>query len=296
MGNGYFADEHEFLVFPNGHHFMFCYDVQPDLDLTPYGGLDSVDVIGVVVQELDSNDNVVFQWSGWDHFLITDAVFWQEMSLPFVDTYDWIHSNSMELDTDGNLLLSSRHLSEITKIDLSTGDMIWRLGGENNQFTFLNDPSTPLKFSGQHDFRLLPNGHYTLFNNGNGMLPLQSSAKEYEIDQVNKTATLTWSYIHPDVNGLHVYTSGMGNVQRLPNGNTFINWGFVSLPNKFFPRFTEVDTADNIVWEFNYPDTSYYYSYRAYKFRWDRCALPADSSLTIDYVGTDSVELKLGLP
>src|SRR6185436_8323963 len=44
MGNGYNADEHEFLIFPDGYHFMMCYDTQPDIDLTSIGGLDSVDV------------------------------------------------------------------------------------------------------------------------------------------------------------------------------------------------------------------------------------------------------------
>jgi hypothetical protein len=40
------------------------------------------------------------------------------------------------------------------------------MGGDNNQFSFVNDPEMPIHFSGQHDFRLLPNGHYTMFNNG----------------------------------------------------------------------------------------------------------------------------------
>ena len=37
------------------------------------------------------------------------------------------------------LMISSRHLNEITKISRTTGDIIWRFGGKNNQFTFVND-------------------------------------------------------------------------------------------------------------------------------------------------------------
>ena len=35
----------------------------------------------------------------------------------------------------GHLLISSRHMDEVTKIDRQTGEIIWRLGGKNNDFT-----------------------------------------------------------------------------------------------------------------------------------------------------------------
>ena len=38
---------------------------------------------------------------------------------------------------DGHILLSSRRLSEITKINRQSGKIIWRLGGANNQFKFV---------------------------------------------------------------------------------------------------------------------------------------------------------------
>ena len=41
----------------------------------------------------------------------------------------------------GDYLLCTRHLSEITRIDGSTGQIRWRMGkGNGNQFTFVNDP------------------------------------------------------------------------------------------------------------------------------------------------------------
>ncbi|MBA2423506.1 MAG: aryl-sulfate sulfotransferase [Chitinophagales bacterium] len=291
MGNGYNADEHELLIFPNGHRFMFSYDVQPNINLESVGGLDSVAVIGCVIQELDSNDLVIFEWSSWDHFLYTDAVFWIESLLPFSTIFDWVHANSLELDYDSNLLLSSRHLSEITKINLSTGEIMWRLGGDNNEFLFVNDTFINLPFSGQHDFRRVADGHYTLYNNGNNIQPTKSSAKEYLLDQDNKIATLVWSYSHPPINGQNVFAAAMGNVQRLPNGNTFINWGLIPNGYSAVPRFTEVDSMKNIVWEFNFVDTSYYICYRGYKFDWNRCPPALDSTLAITYVSSDSAVL-----
>ncbi|HYV91566.1 MAG TPA: aryl-sulfate sulfotransferase [Chitinophagales bacterium] len=288
MGNGYKADRHEFRIYPDGYHFMQCFDGQV-VDMTQYGGQANAEVIGLVIQQIDSNDDVIFEWRSWDHFLLTDAV---NDILLTSSTVDYVHGNTIELDFDGNLLISSRHLDEITKIDLSTGDIIWRMGGENNEFTFIDNPDTLKPFSHQHHFRRLPNGHYSLFDNGNYQYPERSKAKEFVLDQVNKTATLVWSYIHPPVNGFDVYGSSLGSVEVLPNGNRFIDWGQIS-PNSAsadIPNFTEVDSNGTIVWEFSFVDSSYV-SYRAYKFPWDRCNLITEASLIAENITTTSVDL-----
>src|SRR4029079_8978641 len=140
-------------------------------------------------------------------------------------------------------------------------------GGKNNEFTFINDPDTPKPFSHQHHFRLLDNGHYTLFDNGDNQNPERSSAKEFSLDQASKTATLLWSYAHPQVNNYYVYGSSLGSVQSLPNGNRLIDWGNISTNTAYadIPNFTEIDSNENIVWEFTFTDSTYV-SYRAFKF------------------------------
>ena len=70
-------------------------------------------------------------------------------------------------------------MDEITKIDRQTGDIIWRLGGVNNEFTFLNDSldfqhSIPTPFCYQHDIRRLRNGNITIYDNGNYKHPKYS--------------------------------------------------------------------------------------------------------------------------
>jgi hypothetical protein len=52
---------------------------------------------------------------------------------------DWTHSNAVEFDYNGHLLLSSRPLNEITKINRQTGNVMWRFGGKYNNFTFIGD-------------------------------------------------------------------------------------------------------------------------------------------------------------
>src|SRR5258706_14339435 len=87
----------------------------------------------------------------------------------------------------------------------------------NNQFTFPNDTRG---FSHQHDARILPNGHLTLFDNGNNLSPQYSRALEFALDEENLVATKVWEYRHaPDV-----YGGFMGNVQRHPDGSTTIGW------------------------------------------------------------------------
>ncbi|MEY4374033.1 MAG: hypothetical protein RL760_199, partial [Candidatus Eisenbacteria bacterium] len=199
VGNGYTTDVHELSILPDGHALIMAYDPQPvGMDTVVAGGDPNATVIGLIIQELDANHDVVFQWRSWDHFAITDGAV-SPLSTLTGSTVDYVHGNSIERALDGNLIISSRHLNEITKIDRNTGAVIWRLGrhAAHNDFTFPNDPRG---FSHQHDARILPNGHLTLFDNGNLLDPLYSRAVEYALDESTHVATLVWQHRHsPDV-------------------------------------------------------------------------------------------------
>ena len=257
-GNGYLTDHHDFQIINNGHSLLLAYDPQPvRMDTVVAGGDSSAIVIGLIVQELDLNKNVVFQWRSWDHYQITDAT--EDIDLT-QHTIDYVHGNAIELDFDGNLLISSRNIDEITKINRQTGEIIWRWGGlksKNNQFQFINDPIT---FSHQHDIRRLPNGNVTLYDNGSLHTPKRSSAIEYELDEENKIATQIWRFNHPAL----IYKRAMGNVQRLDNEYTIIGWG--GWFNEDNRTVTEVDSNNEIRLEFLMPGT--FLSYRAFKFPW----------------------------
>jgi hypothetical protein len=265
--NGYelSTNNHDIAMYPDGHVFLFA-DKNKNTDMTAYGGVSNATVHYLVIQELDANRDVVFEWRSQDHFQLTDA---NEYTSLTNQSVDYVHCNSIERDFDGNILISSRNMDELTKIDRETGDIIWRMGGENNQFAFVND-NNEKHFAFQHDLRRIPNGNITIYNNGNKMDPEISSAKEYSLDEVNKIATLVWYYEHPDVNGTHVYGSATGNAQRLTNGNTMINWGLITA-NKGLPNQTEVDSNKNIVWEMTF-DSSNQKSYRVHKYKWSPCS------------------------
>ena len=257
-GNPATSSHADFHLLPNGHALVLYFDYKIiDMSKIVRGGNPAASVMGTLVQEFDLSKNVVFQWSSFDYQPITDTY---EDTL--AATIDYSHANNVELDNDGNILLSNRHMSEITKIDRNTGEIIWRLGGKRNQFTFLNEhpENSPFYFSYQHHIKRLPNGNVTLFDNGNQRKLQYSRAIEYRLDEVNKTATLVWEYRHvPDI-----YASAQGSVQRLPNGNTLIGWGDAGIQGK--PSVTEVHPDKSLAFELTLPKGNR--SMHAYRLPW----------------------------
>lgn len=252
--NGYITDEHDLQILPDGHIFLMSYDPQiVDMSQIVPGGDTAATVIGLVLQELDANKNLVFQWRSWDHFEITDATH-EDLTAKQID---YVHGNAIEIDTDGNVVISSRHLDEITKINRITGNIIWRWGGKNNQFVFTNDT---IGFSHQHAIRRIANRNFTLFDNGNYHTPKFSRAVEYAVDEQAKTATLVWEYRHLPGS---IYSSAMGNTQRLANGNTIVSWG---INNSSAVVLTEVKPDKTKAYEFTFPTAIY--NYRGFKFDW----------------------------
>ena len=151
-GNGYVTDVHELRVLANGHALLMSYDPEiVDMSQIVPGGNPNAVVTGLILQEIDTHKNVVWQWRSWDHYKITDATH-ENLTAANID---YVHGNAIEIAGDGNIIISCRHMDEITKINYDDGSIMWRWGGKNNQFTFLNDT---LKFSHQHAIRLIANG------------------------------------------------------------------------------------------------------------------------------------------
>lgn len=223
MGNGYEAEEHDFQLFNDGSYLLFTYDPQIiDMSQLVEGGDPEATVMGFVLQELDADDNVVFEWSSWDHMEITEATPDIDLTSVFID---YCHGNAVERDDDGNILVSFRNTDDIVKIDRETGDIIWRLNTNRddlNDFTFINDT---IQFSHQHDIRRQDDGTITLFDNGvlhNGPTRLL----KYELDEENMTAELVWVYPPEVAEGQH-FAFATGNAHWQENGNVAAGWGLV---------------------------------------------------------------------
>ena len=278
---GYDTDSHEFLILPNGHYLLLGSNIEV-MDLSTYpmfyhngsNGSAAANVEYNIVQELDVNKNVVFEWHAIDHFQFDDV---DENWLFNPFNVDWTHSNALELDDDGNILLSSRHFNEITKINRSDSSVMWRFGGKRNEFTFLND-TTP--FLGQHDIRRLDNGDVSLYDNGyhSTSAPWHPArAQEYTLDEVSKTAFLSFAYIHDSA----MYSRATGNFQHMPNGNALVNYGQVAFGNVCF---VVIDSTGSKVCELIFPDTLS--SYRSFNFQDLPWTFPRTTITCIDSAGT----------
>jgi len=265
--NGYLADFHDIQLLENGGYLLQTYDsIYVDMSQIDPGGNTNALIIILIIQEFDSNKNLIFQWNAWEHLNIAD---YQNLNLTS-NRIVWMHGNSIDIDLDSNILISNRRSSEVMKIDRNNGDVIWYFGGPNNEFSITNDPYNG--FSRQHDVRRIENGNILLFDNGNDHDPPISRAVEYEIDESEKTADLVWDFSHPEgYLGL-----AMGSVQRLPNNNTLINWGSLLDQGAVI---TEVDYDKNIVLEIQYPNPIHCYRVTKHNWQFDTNLISGDTNL-----------------
>jgi len=250
-GNGYIPAPHQSEILPNGNYIYSSFEAHHvDLSKVVENGNPNAIVAGAILVEMDVNKNVVFQWRSWDYINVEDTYQPINDFLNIITLYS--NFNSVAVDPDGNYMICNRLLSEITKVDRNTGEIIWRLGGKHNQFTFIdeNQNNAPIYFSMQHDIRILPNGNLTIFDNGDQHDPRYSRGVEYEIDEVNKTAKMVWEYVAP----VDVFSQSNGSLQRLPNGNTIIGWGNTTT-NKDKLDITEVNPDGKVEFEMSLPQT-----------------------------------------
>jgi hypothetical protein len=251
-GNGYNSECHDFQMLPNGHVLLTSYYfTQVDMSKIVTNGNPAALVSGAILQELDAQRNVVFQWRSWDHYPFTSN--WVNSSAAVISAF---HVNCIEEDTDGNLLISTPQW--VKKISRQTGNILWHLGGTENQFTFVgvSQQEGTNDFAG-HAINRLPNGHVLIYNNSTFGPGATSTVHEYALDETNKIATHIWTYTPSPA----VPAPSQGNARRLPNGNTFIGWGGTS--GAGLPVCTEV-SGTNVVFRMGFTN-SQTTSYRAYR-------------------------------
>ncbi len=248
---GYFTDNHDIRLSSRGTGALLGFDFRI-MDLSSLGLSQSTQVIGNLLQEVDSTGAVLFSWNVFDHFSFADI---DSAVVPLVTLsptrIDWTHANALDVDRDGNYLVSFRHLSEVTKIDSRSGAVLWRMGGVRNVFHFDSDTN---RFSFQHGVRRLASGNLLMFDNGNTRTPPFSRAIEYRLDEQAHSAAAVWQYRPtPDL-----FTFALGFAERLSDGNTLVTFGTRGVVQ-------EVTPAGGLVWQLTVPNGLWIY--RAYRIR-----------------------------
>ena len=262
---GVLPDSHESHKSANGDHFVIT-KLDSIFDLTGYTILGNTGTPNTTVrcngiQGFDTNGNLIFDWNGCDYVHPSEAYGFNYNP----NQFDYYHMNSIDVAEDGNLIASGRHINAVVKIDIVTGDVIWRLGGMNSDFTFIGDQG----FSGQHDARDLGNGLISIFDNGNLSNPKKSRGVIYELDTVNWTATLV-SNFDPGV-----YGRAMGSHRKIGNYGV-VGYGSVYRPE---PNIAVHDQNMDLAAAYYFTDSVQ--SYRAVPFHLD-FILPRPSIFCFD--------------
>jgi hypothetical protein len=208
------ARMHDMIAQPDGSYWLIC-DETRTLDLSAQGGSATARVLGGGVQHLSAAGDVLFDWSPFGHLVVQLSVL--DPADRDAAVVNWTHTNSLDLDAGGNLLLSFRNLNEVATIDTRTGAVLWRLGGTYNQFTVENGETPP--FLHQHGVRSIGiNGVQLLDNLGDAS---GSRAERYEIDDLDRIASLRIAYR----SAAGIVAQIGGSTQTLPGGHTLVSYG-----------------------------------------------------------------------
>lgn len=203
------------------------------------------------IQKLDAQGNEIFRWSSASIESETTAGPQNQG-----DSGDYAHINSVVSVENDDIIASFRHTSSVLRIatvahhGYQPGDIIWKLGGRDSTFTFVDDP-----YDGpcaQHTASELANGNIVIYDNGSSGLCVDQNdptgptvnrgvtrVTEYALDLNNNTATLVWSYAPANT-----YAWFAGSARRTANGNTLIGWADARRA-----LATEVSAAKEVLWE-----------------------------------------------
>jgi arylsulfotransferase ASST len=241
-GNGYEADLHEFEITRRSTALVLAYNP------VSFGGTVAMDE---VVQEIDIPTGLVmYEWHSLGQVSSKESDAPRHKGQP----YDVAHVNSIQLESDGNFLVSARHTNAVYELNGRTAQINWRLGGKRSDF----DLSSASKFSGNHDARLQPDGSITLYDNGG---PTghnhRSRALWLNVDEANRKVSVRRSFRHPKVDKAY----SQGGMQVLPSGDVFVGWGGSE------PYFTQFTPGGDTIFDAHF-DPKGDDTYRAYRFPW----------------------------
>lgn len=259
-GRGYAGDVHEFLITKRDTALIPIYH-RHKVDLTPVGGPVQGKIWDGIVQEIDiATGRVLFEWHSYPQIGIKESYARAPKRSRGVKAlpYDYLHINSIDVDTDGNLLVSARNTHAVYKVNRRTGKVMWRLGGKRSDFKL----GPGVRFAWQHDVRRQPDGTITLFDNG-AAPPVEKFSRVLVIrlNLKTKTATLVRSYRHPR----KLLSPFEGDAQFLPDGHVVVGWGG-------WPYMTEFARNGRVLFDAYFghgkPAGQDADSYRVYRYVW----------------------------
>lgn len=274
-GNSFNADMHEFEITPQNTALIVVYNTMP-ADLSSVGGPTNGMVTEGVVQEIDiATGAVLLEWHSLPNVALTESY----LPLPASGPYDYFHINAAKLDTDGNILVSSRHTWTVYKINRTSGAIMWRLGGKKSDYAL----GTGLPFAWQHDVEAVNATTLRIFDNESDGIPVLPHSRVIWVnhDDTAMTANVIETIVHPAM----LSVTAEGSAQTLANGDTFVDWGILG-------RVSEFNGAGQLNFDAILPTG--YSSYRGFRYPWVGTPMTG-SSLTASPM-FDSAGVPMSIP
>ncbi|GAB2026807.1 aryl-sulfate sulfotransferase [Lactovum odontotermitis] len=259
---------HDLLELPNGNILATVSD----------GSVYKEDTIAEISYETGEVVKIV------DFKTIFPAEFYENYEAGADKKVDWLHTNALNYDkNDDTILISNRNQDLTMKFDGETNKIVWLYSGkakedwpEDMQKYVLTPTEDTSITGGQHGLTLLSDEdgnpdseNILLFDNNinvtNGDKSTSgqySQAVEYHIDMKKMTIDETWSW-GKDL-GKANFSMIIGYAQRQANGNTLIDFGFLS--NGAESNIIEVAADGSQVFNLTVKNAaSKAYVYRAYR-------------------------------
>ena len=225
------TNHHEFQPTPDGNYVITSYKPRPGVDLRPHRPDSNATVLDGVIQKVTPRGRVLWTWNSKDHIALAETGrYWELGTQPGGPgtPYDHVHINGVEPLRNGDYLVSFRHTDSVYRIDGTTGNIEWKLGGTPTaeSLAVAGDPLGDYPLAAQHDARMLRNGTVTIFDNGSQIEGRAPRAVQYRIE--NGTATLLRQKLDP-----LAPTSPFTGSARLFGKSWIIAWGGTNLITEF---------------------------------------------------------------
>ncbi len=249
--NGYQADLHEFQITPADTALITAYD-PIRCDLAGFGGSVDGGLTDAVMQEIDIRTGLVmYEWTSLDHVSPAES-FEAASHSSSTSPWDYFHMNSINVDRDGSLAVSSRNTWTVYDLDPTTGQIRWQLGGRHSSFS--EPPAAHTAW--QHDAREEAEGLFSVFDNGSSpTVHRQSRGLVLRLQAPTKTASVVTEFVHSPP----LVAESEGNLQLLEDGNWFVGWGQE-------PYLSEYSPQGALLFEARLP--RYVRSYRDLHYSW----------------------------
>jgi len=149
------------------------------------------------------------------------------------------HCNSILYHpSDDTYTIGDRNPSVFVKVSRS-GELVWQFGGDCSGAPA--PQCVPSSWTVNHGHQVLENGNFLFFSNGEYRSNTPSSALEFSL---STSGTMQATELESYTSATGAHCDSMGDVQRLPNGNTLVVFSNEGLIEELDPSWKLIQTLE----------------------------------------------------